>query len=48
MNIIDQFKKELEQKGKSFNTIKAYISDIEKFKIWLKETFDEDFSLTGS
>ena len=44
MTIIDQFKKELEQKGKSNNTIKAYISDIEKFKIWLKETFDEEFS----
>ena len=44
MSIINHFKIELEQKGKTNNTIKAYISDIEKFKKWLKETYDEKFS----
>jgi len=44
MSIINHFKIELEQKGKTNNTIKAYISDIEKFKKWLKETYDEEFS----
>jgi integrase/recombinase XerC len=48
VNYIEQFHDYLIASGKSANTIKAYLSDLKQFSIWLQETYGEEGSFTPS
>lgn len=41
MNYIHDFERSLREAGKSPNTIKAYLSDLQQFALWLKGTYGE-------
>src|SRR5690554_3066471 len=41
MDYLQEFIRSLEEEGRSRHTIKAYLSDLNQFQRWLKETYGE-------